>query len=185
MSTIITIIIITRYSSKEMQFNFSEQKKFSTWRRLWLFLAEAEQVKVFNFIDDISWTLQLDQIILSMMMMVIGTIMMLVIFQELGLNISTEQLEEMRGQLDNIDFQEAAAEERKVFVEDKDHPHHLGNHQVRHDVMAHVHTFGVACPLAAPIIHLGATSCYVGDNADLIVLRLSSMTPHGGCNHMS
>jgi len=107
----------TRYSSKEMQFNFSEQKKFSTWRRLWLFLAEAEQ--------------------------------------ELGLNITKEQLEEMRGQLDNIDFQEAAAEERKV----------------RHDVMAHVHTFGVACPLAAPIIHLGATSCYVGDNADLIVLR--------------
>ena len=104
--------------------------------------------------------------------------MMLVIFQELGLNISTEQLEEMRGQLDNIDFQEAAAEERKVFVDndddDEDRPHHLGNHQVRHDVMAHVHTFGVACPLAAPIIHLGATSCYVGDNADLIVLRLST-----------
>jgi len=100
-----------------MQFNFSEQKKFSTWRRLWLFLAEAEQ--------------------------------------ELGLNISKEQLEEMRGKLDDIDFQEAAAEERKV----------------RHDVMAHVHTFGVACPLAAPIIHLGATSCYFGDNADLIVLR--------------
>ena len=188
MFTIITMLMsITRYSSKEMQFNFSEQKKFSTWRRLWLFLAEAEQVKVFNFIDDISWTLQLDHIILSMMMVVIRTIMMLVIFQELGLNISTEQLEEMRGQLDNIDFQEAAAEERKVFVDDddEDHPHHLGNHQVRHDVMAHVHTFGVACPLAAPIIHLGATSCYVGDNADLIVLRLSSMTPHGGCNHMS
>ena len=188
MFTIITMIMsITRYSSKEMQFNFSEQKKFSTWRRLWLFLAEAEQVKVFNFIDDISWTLQLDHIILSMMMVVIRTIMMLVIFQELGLNISTEQLEEMRGQLDNIDFQEAAAEERKVFVDDddEDRPHHLGNRQVRHDVMAHVHTFGVACPLAAPIIHLGATSCYVGDNADLIVLRLSSMTPHGGCNHMS
>ena len=62
MFTIITMIMsITRYSSKEMQFNFSEQKKFSTWRRLWLFLAEAEQVKVFNFIDDISWTLQLDR----------------------------------------------------------------------------------------------------------------------------
>lgn len=107
----------TRYSSKEMQFNFSDRKKFSTWRRLWLWLAEAEQ--------------------------------------ELGLNISAEQLEEMRGQLDNIDFQGAAEQERKV----------------RHDVMAHVHTFGVACPSAAPIIHLGATSCYVGDNADLIVLR--------------
>jgi len=107
----------TRYSSKEMQFNFSDQKKFSTWRRLWLFLAEAEK--------------------------------------ELGLDISQDQLEEMRKQLDSIDFQAAAAQERKV----------------RHDVMAHVHTFGEACPSAAPIIHLGATSCYVGDNADLIILR--------------
>lgn len=107
----------TRYSSKEMQFNFSDQKKFSTWRRLWLFLAEAEK--------------------------------------ELGLDITQDQLDEMRKQLDSIDFQAAAAQERKV----------------RHDVMAHVHTFGEACPSAAPIIHLGATSCYVGDNADLIILR--------------
>ena len=107
----------TRYSSKEMQFNFSEQKKFSTWRQLWLWLAEAER--------------------------------------ELGLDISEEQLQQLRDNTHNIDFQLAAEQERKV----------------RHDVMAHVHTYGVACPLAAPIIHLGATSCYVGDNADLICLR--------------
>jgi len=107
----------TRYSSKEMQFNFSDRKKFSTWRRLWLYLAEAEH--------------------------------------ELGLNITKEQLEEMRNNIDNIDFEYAKQEERKV----------------RHDVMAHVHTFGVCCPLAQPIIHLGATSCYVGDNTDLITIR--------------
>jgi len=107
----------TRYSSKEMQFNFSDRKKFSTWRQLWTWLAEAER--------------------------------------ELGLEITEEQLEEMRSNVDNIDFCLAAEQEKKV----------------RHDVMAHVHTFGVASPLAAPIIHLGATSCYVGDNADLIQLR--------------
>ena len=107
----------TRYSSKEMQFNFSDQKKFSTWRQLWLWLAEAEQ--------------------------------------ELGLDITEEQLRQMRDNLTNIDFALAAQQERKV----------------RHDVMAHVHTFGVAAPLAAPIIHLGATSCYVGDNADLVQIR--------------
>ena len=107
----------TRYSSKEMQFNFSDQKKFSTWRQLWLWLAEAEK--------------------------------------ELGLEISEDQLGEMRDNINNIDYALAAEQERKV----------------RHDVMAHVHTFGVAAPLAAPIIHLGATSCYVGDNADLIQLR--------------
>ena len=107
----------TRYSSKEMQFNFSDQKKFSTWRQLWLWLAESER--------------------------------------ELGLDISCSQLAEMRDNINNIDFQLAAEQERKV----------------RHDVMAHVHTFAVAAPQAAPIIHLGATSCYVGDNADLIILR--------------
>jgi len=107
----------TRYSSKEMQFNFSDQKKFSTWRQLWLWLAESEK--------------------------------------ELGLDISSEQLAEMRDNINNIDFSLAAEQERKV----------------RHDVMAHVHTFGVAAPKAAAIIHLGATSCYVGDNADLIILR--------------
>jgi len=107
----------SRYSSKEMQFNFSDLKKFSTWRKLWLLLAESEM--------------------------------------ELGLDIAAEQLEEMRANLDNIDFKIAAEEEKKL----------------RHDVMAHVHTFGLACPAAAPIIHLGATSCYVGDNTDLIQLR--------------
>ncbi|XP_023348069.1 adenylosuccinate lyase, partial [Eurytemora carolleeae] len=107
----------SRYSSAEMQFNFSDRKKFSTWRKLWLLLAEAER--------------------------------------ELGLEISEEQLQEMRENLDNIDFALAAQEEKKL----------------RHDVMAHVHTFGAACPKAAPIIHLGATSCYVGDNTDLIQLR--------------
>merc|ERR1719147_85455 len=107
----------TRYSSKEMQFNFSDKKKFSTWRQLWLYLAEAEQ--------------------------------------QLGLDITDEQLKEMKENLHTIDFKLAAEEEKKV----------------RHDVMAHVHTFGVACPKAAPIIHLGATSCYVGDNADLIMLK--------------
>jgi len=107
----------TRYSSKEMQFNFSDRKKFSTWRQLWLWLAESEA--------------------------------------ELGLEISPGQLAEMKENINNIDFQEAAEQERKV----------------RHDVMAHVHTFGLAAPTAAPIIHLGATSCYVGDNADLIILR--------------
>jgi len=107
----------SRYSSKEMQFNFSDQKKFSTWRKLWLLLAESEK--------------------------------------ELGLEITDEQLQEMRQNVDKIDFKLAAEEEKKL----------------RHDVMAHVHTFGAACPKAAPIIHLGATSCYVGDNTDLILLR--------------
>jgi len=107
----------SRYSSKEMQFNFSDKKKFSTWRKLWLLLAESEQ--------------------------------------ELGLDIKDEQLEEMRQNVEKIDFQLAAEEEKKL----------------RHDVMAHVHTFAAACPKAAPIIHLGATSCYVGDNTDLILLR--------------
>ena len=111
----------TRYSSKEMQFNFSDRKKFSTWRQLWTWLAEAEK--------------------------------------ELGLEITQEQLEEMRSNVDNIDFCLAAEQEKKV----------------RHDVMAHVHTFGVAAPLAAPIIHLGATSCYVGDNADLIQVETVHM----------
>lgn len=107
----------TRYSSKEMQYNFSDQKKFSTWRKLWLHLAQAEK--------------------------------------QLGLEITEDQVKQMEDNLENIDFEMAAAEEKKV----------------RHDVMAHVHTFSVCCPLAAPIIHLGATSCYVGDNADLIMIR--------------
>lgn len=100
-----------------MKHNFSEMKKFSTWRTLWYYLAKAQK--------------------------------------ELGLDISEDQLDEMKSNLSNIDFDLAAAEERKR----------------RHDVMAHVHTFGACCPSAAPIIHLGATSCYVGDNTDLIVIR--------------
>eukprot|EP00118_Oscarella_pearsei_P014921 m.130737 g.130737 ORF g.130737 m.130737 type:complete len:482 (+) comp38037_c0_seq13:209-1654(+) len=106
-----------RYASREMSYNFSEQKKFSTWRKLWLYLAKAEK--------------------------------------ELGLDISDEQIEEMKANLDSIDYEMAAKEEKKR----------------RHDVMAHVHTFAVSCPKAAPIIHLGATSCYVGDNTDLILLK--------------
>ncbi|XP_072890055.1 adenylosuccinate lyase [Hemitrygon akajei] len=109
--------LVSRYSSPEMAFNFSEVKKFSTWRRLWLYLARGEKM--------------------------------------LGLPITDEQLREMESNLDNIDFKMAAEEEKRL----------------RHDVMAHVHTFGHCCPKAAAIIHLGATSCYVGDNTDLIVLR--------------
>ncbi|XP_017000776.2 adenylosuccinate lyase [Drosophila takahashii] len=107
----------TRYASKEMQFLFSDQNKFSTWRRLWVWLARAES--------------------------------------RLGLEISDSQIAEMESQISNIDFEAAAAEERLT----------------RHDVMAHVHVFAKQCPSAAPVIHLGATSCYVGDNTDLIVLR--------------
>lgn len=96
---------------------FGSQKKFGTWRKLWLALAESQH--------------------------------------ELGLAITEEQLSEMRGQLDTIDFELARSYEKKL----------------RHDVMAHVHTFGDACPTAAPIIHLGATSCFVTDNTDLILYR--------------
>uniref|UniRef100_A0A9J7WVG0 Adenylosuccinate lyase n=1 Tax=Cyprinus carpio carpio TaxID=630221 RepID=A0A9J7WVG0_CYPCA len=102
--------LVSRYASKEMAFNFSDMKKFTTWRRLWLYLAKAEK--------------------------------------ELGLPITDAQVSEMESHLEDIDFIMAADEERKL----------------RHDVMAHVHTFAHCCPTAAPIIHLGATSCYVGDN---------------------
>jgi adenylosuccinate lyase len=102
-----------------MSYLWSPAKKFSTWRKLWLALAEVEQ--------------------------------------DLGLQISDEQLEEMRNNLTNIDFELAEKKEAEF----------------RHDVMAHVHTFGVVCPKAMPIIHLGATSCYVGDNTDLIQMRES------------
>ncbi|XP_075973841.1 adenylosuccinate lyase [Anticarsia gemmatalis] len=107
----------TRYASKEMQYNFSDQKKFSTWRKLWIYLAKAEK--------------------------------------ELGLDITDAQIQELEASIHDIDFELAAEHEKKV----------------RHDVMAHVHTLAQKCPNAAPIIHLGATSCYVGDNTDLIVLR--------------
>jgi adenylosuccinate lyase len=101
---------------------FGAQKKFSTWRRLWLELAKAQK--------------------------------------KLGLNITQTQLNQMARNLDDIDFKKAARYEKKF----------------RHDVMAHVHTFGDAAPKAAPIIHLGATSCYVGDNADLIIMRQGLQT---------
>lgn len=109
--------LISRYASTEMSSLWSEQRKFSTWRRLWVILAEAER--------------------------------------ELGLPISAEQIAELRGQVDNIDFAAAAKYEKKL----------------RHDVMAHVHTYGDVCPTARGIIHLGATSCYVTDNGDLLLLR--------------
>lgn len=109
--------LASRYASSEMLYLFSPQKKFSTWRRLWIALARAEM--------------------------------------KLGLPISAEQISEMEAHIDDIDFELAAAKEKEL----------------RHDVMAHVHTFGTVCPKAMPIIHLGATSCYVTDNTDIILLR--------------
>jgi adenylosuccinate lyase len=106
-----------RYASKEMQYIFSQDKKFRTWRRLWIALAEAEY--------------------------------------ELGLdNITPEQIEELKAHQDDINY-EVAKEREKV---------------VRHDVMSHVYAYGVQCPKAKGIIHLGATSCYVGDNTDMILM---------------
>lgn len=107
----------TRYASSEMQYIFSADKKFSTWRRLWVALARAEM--------------------------------------KLGLPVSAEQVAELEANIDNIDY--AVAAEREKLV--------------RHDVMAHVHTYGLVCPNAKGIIHLGATSCYVGDNTDVIIMR--------------
>ena len=106
----------SRYASDTMQWLFSPDHKFRTWRRLWIALAEAEQ--------------------------------------ELGLPIADAQIEEMRAHAEDIDYEEAARQEQKV----------------RHDVMAHVITYGLQCPSARGIIHLGATSCYVGDNTDLIIM---------------
>ncbi len=114
-----TSSLTERVATKEMSRIWGAQKKFSTWRRCWVALAEAEQ--------------------------------------ELGLEISDAQIAEMRAHVDDIDFEKAAAYER----------------QTRHDVMAHIHTFAEVAPLAKPIIHLGATSCYVGDNTDLILMRES------------
>lgn len=105
-----------RYASPEMQFIFSEDKKFRTWRRLWIALAESEK--------------------------------------ELGLNITDEQIDELKAHKDDINY-DVAREREKV---------------VRHDVMSHVYAYGVQCPKAKGIIHLGATSCYVGDNTDLIIM---------------
>ena len=105
-----------RYASKEMQYIFSPDMKFRTWRRLWIALAETEK--------------------------------------ELGLNITDEQIEELRAHKDDINYD--VAKEREKLV--------------RHDVMSHVYAYGVQCPKAKGIIHLGATSCYVGDNTDIIVM---------------
>ncbi len=109
--------LVERNASPEMAALFGAQKKFSTWRRLWLELARAEK--------------------------------------KLGLDIKKSQIDQMARHLDDIDFKKAARYEK----------------QLRHDVMAHIRTFGDVAPKAAPIIHLGATSCYVGDNTDLIILR--------------
>ena len=105
-----------RYASKEMQYIFSPDMKFRTWRRLWIALAETEK--------------------------------------ELGLNITQEQIDELKAHADDINYDVAKAREKEV----------------RHDVMSHVYAYGVQCPKAKGIIHLGATSCYVGDNTDIIVM---------------
>ncbi len=106
----------SRYASAEMQYLFSPDFKFRTWRKLWVVLAESEM--------------------------------------ELGLAITPEQIAELKAHIDDINY-ETAAEREKL---------------VRHDVMAHVYAYGELCPLAKPIIHLGATSCYVGDNTDVIIM---------------
>ncbi|MEG1999923.1 MAG: adenylosuccinate lyase [Evtepia sp.] len=107
----------SRYASKEMLYIFSPDKKFTTWRRLWIALARAEM--------------------------------------ELGLPIDQEQIDELEREKDNINYDLAEQKEREL----------------RHDVMAHIHAYGAQCPKAMPILHLGATSCYVGDNTDLILMR--------------
>jgi adenylosuccinate lyase len=109
--------LIGRYASREMSELWSARRKFGTWRRLWVWLAEAER--------------------------------------ELGLPIKAEQIDQLRACVDDIDFDRAAEHERRL----------------RHDVMAHVHAYGDRCPDAKAIIHLGATSCFVTDNTDLILLR--------------
>lgn len=106
----------TRYASKEMQYIFSPDKKFTTWRKLWIALAESEK--------------------------------------ELGLPITDEQINELKEHVYDINYDVAKEQEKKV----------------RHDVMSHVYAYGVQCPKAKPIIHLGATSCYVGDNTDIIIM---------------
>ena len=106
-----------RYASPQMQYIFSQDMKFRTWRKLWIALAQTEQ--------------------------------------ELGLDITDEQIRQMQEHQDDINYEEAKAREKVV----------------RHDVMSHVYAYGLQCPLAKPIIHLGATSCYVGDNTDIIVMR--------------
>jgi adenylosuccinate lyase len=106
-----------RYASKEMQYIFSPDMKFKTWRKLWIALAETEK--------------------------------------ELGLNITQEQIDELKAHADDINYDVAKQREKEV----------------RHDVMSHVYAYGQQCPKAKGIIHLGATSCYVGDNTDIIIMR--------------
>ena len=117
--------LVDRYASEEMSYNFSDERKFRTWRQLWISLAKAQK--------------------------------------KLGLDIKDEQIAELESKADDIDFAFAREKEREL----------------RHDVMAHVHTFGEVCPGARAIIHLGATSAYVGDNTDLIQIRdaLDLITP--------
>ena len=107
----------SRYASKEMSYIFSDDMKFSTWRKLWVALAESEK--------------------------------------ELGLYITTEQINELKKNIYNINYDDAIKKEKEV----------------RHDVMSHVYAYGLLCPEAKGIIHLGATSCYVGDNTDIIIMR--------------
>ena len=114
----------TRYASKEMQYIFSAEKKFTTWRKLWVALARAEH--------------------------------------KLGLPVSQEQVEELEAHVNDINFAVAGAREKEV----------------RHDVMSHVYAYGQQCPKAAGIIHLGATSCYVGDNTDIILMREALQVVH-------
>ncbi len=109
--------LCTRYASKEMQFIFSDDNKFTTWRKLWIALAESEK--------------------------------------ELGLDISDLQIQELKENVNNINYELAKKREKEV----------------RHDVMAHIYAYGEQCPTAKAIIHLGATSCYVGDNTDIILMR--------------
>jgi len=109
--------LVTRYASKEMSYLFSEEYKFTTWRKLWVVLAEAEK--------------------------------------ELGLNITDEQINELKQHIYDINYDVAREYEKKT----------------RHDVMSHVYAYGEQCPKAKPIIHLGATSCYVGDNTDVIIMK--------------
>lgn len=106
-----------RYAGKKMQYVFSDDNRYSTWRKLWVALAEAEM--------------------------------------ELGLDIRPEQIEELKSHINDINYEEAAKKEKEI----------------RHDVMAHIYAYGLQCPKAKGIIHLGATSCYVGDNADIIMMR--------------
>ncbi|SHK34736.1 adenylosuccinate lyase [Clostridium cavendishii DSM 21758] len=107
----------SRYASKEMSYIFSDDMKFSTWRKLWVALAECEK--------------------------------------ELGLNITEEQINELKEHIYDINYDEATKKEKEV----------------RHDVMSHVYAYGLQCKTAKGIIHLGATSCYVGDNTDIIIMR--------------